>query len=154
MDLRTYLDQSGVRYQWLHHDDNAYTAQDLAMIEHVSGKRVVKPVLVEADGQFVLCALPASCYIDMERLREALHADVAKLADEETMRGVFADAELGAEAPIGGIYGIETMVDESLCDQPEVVLQAGTHRDAVRMSFGDYMRITRPRVARFGKPRA
>jgi Ala-tRNA(Pro) deacylase len=154
MDLRTYLDQSGVRYQWLHHDDNAYTAQELAMIEHVSGKRVVKPVLVEADGQFVLCALPASCYIDMERLREALHADVAKLADEETMRGVFPDTELGAEAPIGGIYGIETMVDEALCDQDEVVLQAGTHRDAVRMRLQDYVQLTRPRVARFGKTRA
>ena len=154
MDLRSYLDGMGVRYEWLHHDNDAYTAQDLAMIEHVSGKRVVKPVVVEADGQFVLCALPASCYIDMERLREALHAQSAKLADEEAMRGLFPDSELGAEPPIGRMYGMETIVDESLSKQDEVVLQAGTHRDAVRMSFGDYMRVARPRVVRFGKARA
>lgn len=154
MDLRSYLDGMGVRYEWLHHDDNAYTAQDLAMMEHVSGKKVVKPVLVEADGQFVLCALPASCYIDMERLREELHARVTRLADEEDMRRLFPDSEVGAEPPIGSMYGIETMLDESLCRQDEVILQAGTHNDAVRMSFQDYVQITRPRVARFGKTRA
>ena len=154
MDLRTYLDGMGIRYEWLHHDSDAYTAQDLAMMEHVSGKRVVKPVVVEADGQFVLCALPASCYIDMERLREELHANTAKLADEDALRGLFPDSELGAEPPIGRMYGMETIVDESLSKQDEVVLQAGTHRDAVRMSFGDYMRVARPRVVRFGKSRA
>jgi Ala-tRNA(Pro) deacylase len=154
MDLRSYLDGMGVRYEWLHHDSDAYTAQDLAMMEHVSGKRVVKPVVVEADGQFVLCALPASCYIDMERLREELHANTAKLADEDALRGLFPDSELGAEPPIGRMYGMETIVDESLSKQDEVVLQAGTHRDAVRMSFGDYMRVARPRVVRFGKSRA
>jgi Ala-tRNA(Pro) deacylase len=154
MDLRSYLDGMGVRYEWLHHDSDAYTAQDLAMIEHVSGKRVVKPVVVEADGQFVLCALPASCYVDMDRLREELHAQSAKLADEAALRGLFPDSELGAEPPIGRMYGMETIVDEALSKQDEVVLQAGTHRDAVRMSFGDYLRVTRPRVVRFGKARA
>jgi Ala-tRNA(Pro) deacylase len=153
MDLRSYLDGMGVRYQWLHHDYDAYTAQELAMLEHVSGKRVVKPVVVVADGQFVLCALPASSYIDMERLRQALHASAARLADEEALKRLFPDSELGAEPPIGRMYGMETMVDESLCKQDEVVLQAGTHKDAVRMSFDDYVQITKPRVARFGKPR-
>ena len=104
MDLRSYLDGMGVHYEWLHHDRDAYTAQDLAMMEHVSGKKVVKPVVVEADGQFVLCALPASCYVDMERLREELHAGTARLADEEAIRRLFPDTELGAEPPIGRIY--------------------------------------------------
>src|SRR5687768_12920120 len=131
MDVRSYLDQHGVPYQWLHHDASAYTAQHLAMLEHVSGKKVIKPVVVEADGQFVLCALPASCYIDMEQLREALHANVTRLADEEAMRSLFPDAEVGAEPPIGSMYGMETMLDESLCRQNEVVLQAGTHNDAI-----------------------
>jgi len=58
VNLPSYLDEQGVNYRLSHHDQT-YRAQDLAQAEHVSGKTVVKPVLVEADGQFVLCALPA-----------------------------------------------------------------------------------------------
>ena len=148
MNLRSYLDQSGVQYQWLHHD-MAYTAQELAQREHTSGRKVIKPVVVEADGQHLLCALPAAYQVDLERLREELHATAAKLADEQTMQQLFKDCELGAEPPIGGMFGLPTLVDESVEAQDEVTFQAGTHQDAVRMSVEDYMRITNPRVANF-----
>ena len=148
MNLRSYLDQSGVQYQWLHHD-MAYTAQELAQREHTSGRKVIKPVVVEADGQHLLCALPAAYQVDLERLREELHATDAKLADEQTMQQLFKDCELGAEPPIGGMFGLPTLMDESVEAQDEVTFQAGTHQDAVRMSVEDYMRITNPRVANF-----
>jgi Ala-tRNA(Pro) deacylase len=148
MNLRSYLDQSGVQYQWLHHD-MAYTAQELAQREHTSGRKVIKPVVVEADGQHLLCALPAAYQVDLERLREELHATAAKLADEQTMQQLFKDCELGAEPPIGGMFGLPTLMDESVEAQDEVTFQAGTHQDAVRMSVEDYMRITNPRVANF-----
>ena len=50
MDLRSYLERMGIRFMWSQHD-RAYTAQDLAQQEHISGDTVVKPVLVRADGQ-------------------------------------------------------------------------------------------------------
>ena len=152
MDLRNYLDRLGVRYRWMHHD-TAYTAQGLAQAEHVSGKRVVKPVVVEADGQFVLCALPAALYVDMERVKEELHADEARLADEQTLAQLFGDCELGAEPPIGRIFGMPTLMDDSLQSQDEVVFQAGTHEEAVGMSLADYMRMARPKVGHFAKQR-
>ncbi len=148
MNLRTYLDQSGVRYQWLHHD-MAYTAQELAQREHTSGRKVLKPVVVEADGKPMLCALPASFQIDLERLREQLHAKATQLADEQTMQRLFSDCELGAEPPIGGIFGLPTLLEESVKAEDEVTFQAGTHQDAVRMSVKDYLRITQPQVASF-----
>src|SRR5438309_1172703 len=69
MDLQSYLDRFNVRYQVSEHPA-AYTAQGLAQAEHVSGRRVIKPVLVECDGQMVLCALPACDRVDLEALRE------------------------------------------------------------------------------------
>jgi len=153
MDLRWYLDQMGIRYHWSHHD-TAYTAQDMARKEDVSGKKVVKPVLVEADGQFVLCALPASHFIDMEELRRELNAREARLADEPQIAQLFADCELGAEPPVGRLFGIATVMDDSLARQDEVIFQAGTHQDAVRMSIQDYLRLAQPRIAHFGRPRA
>jgi Ala-tRNA(Pro) deacylase len=153
MKLRDYLDEMGIRYSWSHHDP-AYTAQDLAMKEHVSGKKVIKPVVVEADGHTVLCALPASCYVDLDRIREELHANVAQLATEPKLSSIFADCDLGAEPPIGKLFGLPTIVDEAIARQEHVTFQAGTHEDAVTMSTEDFLRITQPQIGQFGKPRA
>lgn len=150
MDLKSFLDERGFRYQWSMHPD-AYSAQALAAREHVPGHQVVKPVLVSADGEFVLCALPASHKIDLEELRRELGATEMRLANEEDLSQVCADCELGAEPPIGWIFGLPTLIDESLFDDRRVTFQAGTHRDAVTMSFLDYYRLAQPVVGHFGR---
>jgi Ala-tRNA(Pro) deacylase len=153
MNLRSQLDQLGVSYQWLLHD-RALMAQKLAQEEHVSGKRVIKPVLVRADNAFVLCALPASYYIDMDRLGRELGAREARIVDEKELQNVFPECELGAEPPMGWLFGVPTVMDDSLCRQEEVVFQAGTHEEAVSMSLSDYMKVARPKIAHFARPKS
>jgi Ala-tRNA(Pro) deacylase len=150
MNLQSYLDELGVHYRLSRHDE-AYTAQDLAAAEHVSGREVIKPVIVQADGQFVMCALPASYRVDLDELREQLQASDVKLADESKLSEMFPDCELGAEPPIGRLYGMPTIMDESLFADEKVTFQAGTHRDAVTMSLADYRRVAMPEVAYFGR---
>lgn len=150
MDLRNYLEEQGVRYEWMSHP-SAYTAQDLAHVEHVPGQQVIKPVLVQADGKMVLCALPASHRVDIESLRNELQADDARLANETEISKIFGQCELGAEPPIGSLFGVPTMLDESVFADRNVTFQAGTHRDAVTMSFVDYFRLAQPMVGHFGK---
>jgi Ala-tRNA(Pro) deacylase len=152
MDIRSYLDEMGVHYQWSQHDP-AYTAQQVAQAEHFSGNRVIKPVLVKADGQFVLCALPAGYLIDMADLRDTLKAKAVDIADERDLEKLCPDCEVGAEPPIGKLYGVPTLVDASLEDEDEVLFQAGTHRDAVRMHFSDYWKLTQPSIGQFAHPR-
>ena len=152
MNLRDYLDEHGVRYQLSHHPA-AYTSQQLAAAAHVPGGRVIKPVVVDADGQFVMCALPACYRIDLDELRNSLHADKVRIVDEQTLGRLFPDIELGAEPPIGRLFGIPTVIDDSLdaaADAP-VTFQAGTHEEAVTMPLSEYRRITQPDVAHFGR---
>ena len=150
MSLQSYLDELGVHYRVSRHDET-YTAQDLAAAEHISGRQVIKPVIVQADGQFVMCALPASYRVDLDELREQLLADDVQLADESALRERFPDCELGAEPPIGRLYGMPTVMDESLFADDKVTFQAGTHCDAVTMSLADYRRVAMPEVAYFGR---
>src|SRR5207248_3302444 len=119
----------------------AYTAQDLAAMEHVPGQQVIKPVIVKADGQFVMCALPASYKIDLNELRQQLQANDVRLAEEEKLAELFPDCELGAEPPIGRLYGMTTLMDESLVGDERVLFQAGTHNDAIAMTLAEYRRI-------------
>jgi Ala-tRNA(Pro) deacylase len=148
MDLQSYLDRFNVRYQLTEHPVT-YTAQSLAQAEHVSGYQVIKPVLVEADGQMILCALPACDRIDLEALRDDLEAGSVRLADEDALRDVFRGCELGAEPPIGALFGLPTIADQSLLAQGKVTFQAGNHHESVTMSMDDYRRLAQPGIGRF-----
>ena len=150
MNVQNYLDQMGVHYRLSRHD-TTYTAQDLAAAEHIPGRKVIKPVVVKADGQFVMCALPASHRVDLDTLRSQLQASEVQLAAEDELVELFRGCETGAEPPIGRIFGMPTIMDESLFADERVTFQAGTHQDAVTMTLADYRRVAQPEVAYFGK---
>ncbi len=150
MNVQDYLDQSGVHYHLSRHD-TTYTAQDLAAAEHIPGRLVIKPVVVKADGEFVLCALPASYRIDLDTLRNQLQVTDLELASEGEIEKMFPECELGAEPPIGCMFGLTTLMDESLIADDRVTFQAGTHQDAVTMSLADYRKVAHPEVGYFGR---
>lgn len=150
MNLQSYLDQMGVHYRVSRHD-TAYTASRLAEMEHVPGRKVIKPVVVRADGQFVMCALPASHRIDLEALKRQLEAGEVSLVEESKLAELFPDCEVGAEPPIGRLYGMTTLMDESLTADDQVTFQAGTHQEAVTMSLAEYRRVAQPEMAYFGR---
>ncbi len=153
MNLQTYLDEMGVPYHVSYHPQ-VYTAQTLAAVEHVPGMQVIKPVLIEADGQFILCALPACHRIDLEELRRQLEVDHVRLADEKELQEVFQDCELGAEPPIGRMFGVPTIMDSSLLNDDCVTFQAGRHDASITMRLSDFRRIAQPELAHFGRPMA
>ncbi len=150
MNLQTFLDEMGVPYRLSRHPIT-FTAQDLAAREHVPGRRVIKPVIVDADGEFVMCALPASHRVDLEELRGQLQAHTLRLADESQLADLFDECELGAEPPLGRMFGLPTLMDESLIADDHVTFQAGTHDSSVTMSMMDYRRAAMPEVAHFAR---
>ena len=150
MNVQDYLDQQGVNYRSSRHDIT-YTAQDLAAAEHIPGRRVIKPVVIKADGEFVMCALPACHRVDLDELKCQLEAADVSLADEQKLAELFPGCEVGAEPPVGRLYGMTTVMDESLMRDDQVTFQAGTHNDAVTMTLADYRRLAQPELAHFAR---
>ena len=146
MRIGEYLEQHGVAYQ-THQHAPAYTAQEVAAEEHVSGNILAKGVLVKADEDYVLCVLPACYKLDMDKVAKSLKARHVRLADETELARCFPDSEVGAEPPFGSLYNLPTLVDQHLAEDEEIVFQAGTHREVVRMRYADYASLVRPRVA-------
>ena len=85
-------------------------------------------------------------------LRDQLRAKEVYLADESQLRQCFPDCELGAEPPIGKIWGLPTLMDESLTADDMVMFQAGTHDQAVTMTLAEYRRVAQPEMAHFARP--
>ena len=146
MPIEKFLKKAGVNYD-LHKHPKAFTAQELAHEEHVSGHAVAKSVVVHAGDQPVLCVLPASCRADLAKLAEQLGVGACRLVDEAEMKALFPDAEVGAEPPFGNLYNLEMIVDEHLTEKREIVFDAGTHHESIRMDFGAYESLTHPTKA-------
>ena len=143
MNLINLLEEEGIPYE-LHKHPVTFTAQELAQTEHVPGRNVAKPVLVRAESGFTLCVVPAIASVDLEAVADALCEEQVQLANEREMAGVFTDCELGAEPPVGMLFGLNTLMDYALLDDEYVVFQAGTHTDSIRMSRADFERLTDP----------
>jgi Ala-tRNA(Pro) deacylase len=150
MNLQTYLDELGVAYQVSYHPE-VYTAQTLAEVERIPGRQVIKPVVVEADGEWIMCALPACFRVDLDALREQLGAQKVRLVSEEELAERFPECEMGAEPPLGRMFGLPTVMDSSLLSDDRVTFQAGTHDSCVTMRLSDYRRAAQPELAHFGR---
>jgi Ala-tRNA(Pro) deacylase len=145
--LIDFLNQSKVRYEVLHHPE-AFTAQELAAIEHVKGRSHAKVVMVKADGELLMTVLPADHRIDLEKLGHTTGRQMA-LATEAEFKALFPDCAVGTMPPFGQLYGVVTYLDASLTDADKIVFEAGTHSDAIKMRYADYERLVKPTTADF-----
>jgi Ala-tRNA(Pro) deacylase len=140
------LEKEKVPYEVLTHE-RAYTAQAVASALHVSGRDFAKPVILKtADARLVMAVIPGPRHVDLKALEGLLGAPV-ELAREADFVHLFPGCELGAEPPLGNVYDLPVYVDASLRKDPEIIFNAGTHTEAIRMSYADFERLVRPVVA-------
>jgi Ala-tRNA(Pro) deacylase len=129
----------------------AYTAQDVANVEHISGYDVAKVVLAMADENLVMLVLPAPYRVDPDLLRVGLRSRTVRLADEREFAGVFPDCEIGAMPPFGNLYGVKVYVDPGLSVHPQITFSAGNHRETMTIAFADFIRLVRPAVLQLAR---
>jgi len=100
-----HIEQAGVPVVVRQHP-RVVAAQRLAASVHVSGYRVAKSVLVEADGERVMAVLPAADVVDPVRLAMALGARRVRILHESEFLDLFTECEPGAEPPFGALFGL------------------------------------------------
>ncbi len=151
--IREFLRDRHIDFRVVTHP-TAYTAQEEAAVSHVPGREWAKTVVCFADTEPILAVLPAHYSVDFDRLRTMAGASRSRLATEAEMVGLYPGCEAGAMPPLGPLYGQRVFVDASLAADLEVVFNAGTHVDAVRMRYDAFVALTGATVASFATPTA
>jgi Ala-tRNA(Pro) deacylase len=146
--LEELLGTRGIRYDVIKHPE-AFTAQEEAARAHVSGWTWAKTVVVKDPVGLALAALPACCMADLDRVKGLIGRGEVRLASVEEMLAAFPGCALGAVPPIGALWHIPTVMDESLLEQRDVVLAAGDHRTAIRLRATDYATLAEARPGHF-----
>lgn len=146
--LKEFLDKEGVAYVVITHSA-AYTAQGIAKAAHLSGNILAKVVVVKIDGKMGLAVLPAPFKIDLGHFKKAVKVPSLEIATEEEFKNVFPDCDLGAMPPFGNLYKMDVYIDATLAKEKEIVFNAGSHKELIRLAYKDFKRLVKPKVIKF-----
>lgn len=146
--VEQFLREHQVAYQIQHHPQ-VFTAQQIAACEHVSGKMVAKSVVASADNQKILLVLPATCRVDVDKVRALVGAKHVSLAREEELKHILPNCEVGAIPPFGNLYALPVYIERSLTNQETILFPVGTHTETMSLKYTDLERLVQPTVADF-----
>ncbi len=150
--LRELLEQEKVPYS-VHSHPEAYTALEIAALEHVKGRILAKVVIVKADAhQLVMVVVPADRRVDFRKVAALLGTEDLRLAQEPEFRDSFPACEVGSMPPFGNLFGLPVLVDGLLAENDEIVFNAGTHTLTAKLRFEDFRRLVQPRIASLSLP--
>lgn len=142
--LHHFLDEHHSHYTTLAHP-RTVTAKETANAAHIGNLDFAKTVMLKVDGALAMMVMPAAYRVDLTRLSRALGRPMVELAEEMEFKDAFPDCEIGAMPPFGNLYGIPVFVDERLTVKHEIAFNAGSHTEAVRMSYVEFDRLASPR---------
>jgi len=146
--LKNYLDEHHVKYVTITHSP-AFTAQEVAQSAHIRGRDFAKTVMVIIDGALAMAVLPANRRVQVQELRALTGCDNIRLAHEYEFKKYFPDCETGAMPPFGNLYELPVYVSPEIAAEPEIVFNAGSHTELIRMAWRDYLALVKPHVAQF-----
>ena len=151
--LQRFLDSHQVKYAVSSHP-TAFTAREVAFVEHLPAREVAKLVVVFGDGNYHMIVIPASRLVDFQEVRHTLGLSQARLATEDELAKLFPDCELGAMPPIGALYNLPVYLDSSLLDEDMIAFNAGTHRTVIHMRTEDYRALVKPTMVSLAREAA
>ena len=138
--LKKYLTKKRVKYDVIAHEPTN-SSMRTAEACHIPGDRLAKAVLLRDEMGYAIAVLPASRHIRLSDLKRQFGDDV-RLASEREIAELFQDCARGAIPALGECYGLDTVIDASIEDQPEIYIEGGDHATLVHMSQEQFAGLT------------
>jgi len=135
MRLKEYLENEGVRYDLIEHP-YAVTSLHVASEAHISGENLAKAVVLRDGDGYILAVVPATHHVQLGKLRKHFNRYIV-LASEQDLYNLFEDCTIGAVPPLGDVYDVDVIFDNSLYERDDVYFEAGDHTDLIHVSGVD-----------------
>ncbi|QQS51666.1 MAG: YbaK/EbsC family protein [Bacteroidota bacterium] len=143
--IKEFLDNQGIKYYVITHS-MAFTAQEIAASVHISGYELAKTVIIRVKNKLAMAVLPATYKVNFKQLAKVVGTEDIALAHEQEFQFRFPECEVGAMPPFGNLWNMDVYVAEKLARNSDIVFNAGSHTELIRMSFADFERLVNPKV--------
>lgn len=134
--VQDYLNNHDVRYDVVTHA-HTLTSSESAQACHIPGRQLAKSVVLEDDFGYLMVVVPSDRKVNLGELHRVVRRNLG-LATETELGGLFSDCEMGALPALGPAYGIETVLDDAIAEQPDVYFEAGDHEQLIHVSAEDF----------------
>lgn len=146
--LADCLRSKGSQYDILQHP-HSHSSLETAETAHIPGDRLAKTVLLGDKDGYIAAVLPSTYHLHLAELAHRTGRQLA-LASEDELREIFKDCDVGAIPPVCTAYGLQTWLDDSLAEQPDVYFESGDHEALVHMHIDQFLDLMgRAEHARF-----
>ena len=145
--LKEMLDEAKIPYEVYNHA-LAYTAQETAAKQHISGNELAKVVMLKAAEKLVMGVVRGNDKISLRAVEDSLDVRNVWLATEDEFIARFPECEIGAMPPFGNLFGVKVYVDPALEKDEYIYFNAGNHVQTVRLKYKDFARLVQPKVVR------
>lgn len=142
--LKEFFDQANISYEIYNHP-LAYTTQQTAEKQHISGKKMAKVVMLKIDGSMAMAIVPGDRLVSLPMVKTALGCTEVRLATENEFASLFPECEIGAMPPFGNLFGLPVFVDPTLKLDESIYFNAGNHEQTVKLSYRDFEALVKPR---------
>jgi Ala-tRNA(Pro) deacylase len=143
--LKELFEQAKVPYEIFNHP-LAYTTQEIAAKQHISGNEIAKVVMLEVDESLVMAVIAGNHKISLDAVQAGLGAGRVRLATEDEFISRFPGCEIGAMPPFGQLFGLKTLVDPNLEKDEHIYFNAGNHVQTVRLRYKDFVTLAKPQT--------
>jgi len=138
--LDSYLTTHNIPYQVIEHDHSASSVGS-AIMASIPLNQIAKAVILkDHEDRKLMAVLPAKNKISLSAINDSLMGSY-KLLKEQEVYQMFSDCEHGAIPPVGDAFNMHTICDEMLDQLDYVYIEAGDHRQLLRISQKDYETI-------------
>lgn len=134
--LKQYLDDQEVDYEIINHP-YANTSLDIACEAHVPPEKIVKCIMLEDEGGYVMALCSATSRIRLGKLYREINRRLT-FASQQELTDLQGDGVLGAFPPIGVMYDIEVVIDEDLLAESDVYFEAGDGEELIHVRADDF----------------
>ncbi len=146
MNVHNYLNGKRVAFQEIRHEPS-FQASSAAWLLRTPAQQFAKSVILDVDGAPVMAVVPASCFVDLKKVKKLFHARHCHLATEDHCHRLFPESEFGAWPPFGSMRHIPTLMDEKLLASRQATFESDRLSEAILMNIEDFEHVEHPIIA-------
>jgi prolyl-tRNA editing enzyme YbaK/EbsC (Cys-tRNA(Pro) deacylase) len=143
MNVHDYLNGKRISFQEIRHEPS-FQASNAARLLRMPAQQFAKSVLLDVDGAPVMAVVPASCFVDLKKVKKLFHAHHCHLASEDHCHRIFPESERGAWPPFGSMRHIPTLMDEKLLASRQATFESDRLSEAILMNIEDFEHVEHP----------
>jgi Ala-tRNA(Pro) deacylase len=145
--VEALLREAGVEFRLYSHAP-VFTSAEAARVRGTTPEEGAKALVLKADEQFYLVVISGVLRVDNKALRRLLGVHGVRFATAEELLQL-TGCRPGAVPPLGNLFDLPVLMDESLRRCEQVSFNAGSNSWSVTMRREDLERLIQPRVGAF-----